>query len=170
MNVHTNGWDSYNHDARKHTSVVESSPSRQPARRRIDPAAYPSVRVSSSHPPASAPQLARTPWPDEGGDSSSVQRSLQHSNENQYAGRSRLQMLVPVVPTCTSDGYASPILPQTAPRSRGSRRSLRSEHSASGAQPQIEAISVQDGRAQAPPPTPCLIRNLSKCTAGRHAI
>ena len=80
-----------------------------------------------------------------------------HTDENRNAGRIRSQLLAPSVPACTWDGCASLGLNGTTPRSRGSRHSLHSEHSAS-AHNHIQAISVQDGRAQAPPPTPCLIR------------
>ena len=80
------------------------------------------------------------------------------TDENRNAGRICLQLLDPSAPACTWDGCASLGLNGTTPRSRGSRHSFNSVHSAFWAHNQIEAISVQDGRAQALPPTPCLIR------------
>ena len=115
------------------------------------------VTLSNSHPRASPQQLDSWSWPDTGVVRASVSTQCWPTDENSNAGRIHLQLLAPAIPACTWDRCATLGLNGTTPRSRGSRHSLNSEHSASAHQ-QIEAISVQDGRAQAPPPTPCLIR------------
>ena len=120
-------------------------------------AAYRLVALSSSHQRSSPPQLARCPACESGDQLTFAPTQQRRADEKQDAAQRCLQQLAPAVLACKWTGFVLLVVHETAPRSRGSRRSFNSAHSASAHQ----QISVQAGRARAQPPTPCLTRTPS---------
>ena len=126
-------------------------------------AAFRLVALSSSHQRSSPPQLARCPACESGDQLTFAPTQQRRADEKQDAAQRCLQQLAPAVLACKWTGFVLLVVHETASRSRGSRRSFNSAHSASAHQ----LISVQAGRARAqlpalyprhPPNTPDHVR------------